>query len=209
MGPNEIVDVEALLVTHDLLARNFLFDKKQLSLCEIRSHKQDRGANLAYVSDLEHSLVVEGLLCLNNTGQINKFRRIQVVRDVEDSTTRVCSEMSTGLVDVYFRGRTFELEPNIRRDFTGSHHFAQLATVLSRGHAKYELLLEGQLFVVGVELAIIRAKEGHARSQGSGLFTQLELELWCGLCLCRRTDWPPRSRVSAVGIRRGALPSSA
>jgi hypothetical protein len=36
MGPNEIVDVEALLATHYLFAGNFLFDKKHLSVCEIR-----------------------------------------------------------------------------------------------------------------------------------------------------------------------------
>jgi hypothetical protein len=36
MVPNEIVDIEAFLVTHYLLVGNFLFDKKHLRMCEIR-----------------------------------------------------------------------------------------------------------------------------------------------------------------------------
>jgi hypothetical protein len=44
--------------------------------CSIRSicasvkldeHKQNRGSDLADISDLEHSLVVEGLLCFDST----------------------------------------------------------------------------------------------------------------------------------------------
>jgi hypothetical protein len=35
MGPNEIVDVEAFVVTHYLLAGDILFDKKHLYMCEI------------------------------------------------------------------------------------------------------------------------------------------------------------------------------
>jgi hypothetical protein len=73
VGPNEIVDIEAFLVTHYLLAGNFLFHKEHLRMCEIRINKKGE-ANLADVSDLEHSLVVERLLCFNHTRQINKFR---------------------------------------------------------------------------------------------------------------------------------------
>jgi hypothetical protein len=35
-GPNEVVDVETLLVTHYLLAGNSLFNKEHLRKCEIR-----------------------------------------------------------------------------------------------------------------------------------------------------------------------------
>jgi hypothetical protein len=34
VGPNEIVDVETLLVTYYILAGNFLFNKKHLRMCE-------------------------------------------------------------------------------------------------------------------------------------------------------------------------------
>ena len=37
--PNEVVDVETLLVTHYLLAGNSLFNKEHLRECEIRSRQ--------------------------------------------------------------------------------------------------------------------------------------------------------------------------
>jgi hypothetical protein len=38
------------------------------------NHKRNRGSDLADISDLEHSLIVEGLLCFDDTRQINQFR---------------------------------------------------------------------------------------------------------------------------------------
>jgi hypothetical protein len=35
-GPNEVVDVETLLITHYLLAGNLLYNKEHLRKCEIR-----------------------------------------------------------------------------------------------------------------------------------------------------------------------------
>jgi hypothetical protein len=40
------------------------------SICasvKLDDHKQNRGSDLADISDLEHSLVIEGLLCFDNT----------------------------------------------------------------------------------------------------------------------------------------------
>lgn len=40
------------------------------SICatvKLDDHKQNRGSDLADISGLEHSLIVDGLLCFNNT----------------------------------------------------------------------------------------------------------------------------------------------
>jgi hypothetical protein len=39
VGPNEVIDVEALLSTHNLLGGNLLFYKKHLCACEMRNQK--------------------------------------------------------------------------------------------------------------------------------------------------------------------------
>jgi hypothetical protein len=39
VGPNEVIDVEALLSTHNLLAGNLLFYKKHLCACEMRNQR--------------------------------------------------------------------------------------------------------------------------------------------------------------------------
>ena len=67
VGPDEVVNVETLLITHYLLSRNSLFNKEHLRKCELDDHKRNRGPDLTDISDLEHSLIVEGLLCFDNT----------------------------------------------------------------------------------------------------------------------------------------------
>jgi len=42
VGPNEVVNVETLLVTHYLLAGNSLFNKEHLRKCELDYHKRNR-----------------------------------------------------------------------------------------------------------------------------------------------------------------------
>ena len=63
MGPNKVIDVEILLVTHDFFVENPLFNKKHLDTCGLGDHEHKRGPNLADISDLEHSLIVE---CFDN-----------------------------------------------------------------------------------------------------------------------------------------------
>lgn len=41
---------------------------------KLYDHKQNRGSDLADISDLEHSLIVESLLSFDNTREINQFR---------------------------------------------------------------------------------------------------------------------------------------
>jgi hypothetical protein len=46
------------------------------SICasvKLDDHRQNRRSDLADISDLEHSLIVEGLLCFDNARQINQF----------------------------------------------------------------------------------------------------------------------------------------
>ena len=64
--PNKVIDVETFLITYNLFAENPLFNKKHLHTYELGDHKHKRGSNLADISDLEHSLIVEGLLCFDN-----------------------------------------------------------------------------------------------------------------------------------------------
>jgi hypothetical protein len=66
VGPNEVIDVETLLVTYYLFAENLLFNEKHLRTRELGDYKHKRGSNLADISDLEHSFIVEGLLCFDN-----------------------------------------------------------------------------------------------------------------------------------------------
>ena len=91
------------------------------------------GANLTDVCDLEHLLIVQGLLRLDETGKVDELRLVGVVSDVEDSSPRVCN------VDWRLRGRgrafglTLELEPDIVRYLSSLHHLPQLVTILSWG----------------------------------------------------------------------------
>ena len=41
---------------------------------KLDDHRQNRGSDLADISDLEHSLIVESLLSFDNTREINQFR---------------------------------------------------------------------------------------------------------------------------------------
>lgn len=66
-------------------------------------------------------------------------------------------------------GLTLELEPDVIGDLPTLDHLPELVTVLSRGEAQYELLLEHQVLVVGVELAIVWAEERHAWCLRGGL----------------------------------------
>jgi len=62
------------------------------SICRHVSEKYNRiskTSNLTYVCYFEHLLVVQGLLCFNNTRKVDKLERIQGIADMEDSSAGV------------------------------------------------------------------------------------------------------------------------
>ena len=66
-------------------------------------------------------------------------------------------------------GLTLELEPDVIGHLSTLDHLPQLVAILPRGQTQYELLLEHQVLVVGVELAIVWAEERHAWCLRGGL----------------------------------------
>lgn len=71
--------------------------------------------------------------------------------------------------------RTFELKPYVVPDLARRDHLPQLLTVIPRWHTEDELLLEHEVLVVRVELAVVCAEEGHAWGLGGGLVAELQL----------------------------------